>query len=75
MKEVFWYIRLTCIFTRKAIKGMLTYRWSFVINCISQALAYAVTFLLMWIMISAFNEMNGWNAYEVMLLYSFVNGR
>ena len=71
MKNVFWYIRLTYIFTRKAIKGMLTYRWSFLINCISQALDYAVTFLLMWIMILAFNNMNGWNAYEVMLLYSF----
>lgn len=50
---------------------MLTYRWSFVINCISQALAYSVTFLLMWIMISAFQNMDGWNPYEVMILYSF----
>lgn len=71
MKNVFWYVRLTYIFTKKAFKGMLTYRWSFLINCISQALDYAVTFLLMWIMILAFNNMNGWNAYEVMLLYAF----
>lgn len=50
---------------------MLTYRWSFLANCISQALDYSVTFLLMWIMISAFHTMNGWNPYEVMLLYAF----
>ena len=71
MREFFWYLRLTFVFTKKAIKGMLTYRWSFLINCISQALDYSVTFLLMWVMISAFDNMNGWNAYEVMLLYAF----
>ncbi len=71
MKEVIWYFRLTYVFTKKAVKAMLTYRFSFVINCISQALDYAVTFLLMWVMISAFESMNGWNAYEVMLLYAF----
>lgn len=71
MKDIFWYVRLTFVFTKKAIKGMLSYRWSFLINCISQALDYAVTFLLMWIMILAFDNMNGWNAYEVMLLYAF----
>ncbi len=65
------YLRLTYLFTKKAVKGMLTYRWSFLINCIAQALDYSVTFLLMWIMISAFENMNGWNAYEVMLLYAF----
>lgn len=71
MGNIYRYLRLTFIFTKKAIKGMLTYRWSFLINCISQALDYSVTFLLMWIMISAFDNMAGWNAYEVMLLYSF----
>lgn len=71
MRTVYRYARLTFIFMKKTIKSMLTYRWSFLINCISQALDYSVTFLLMWIMISAFEHMNGWNAYEVMLLYSF----
>lgn len=70
-KELYRYLRLTYFFTAKAIKGMLTYKWSFLANCISQALDYSVTFLLMWIMISAFRTMNGWNAYEVMLLYAF----
>lgn len=49
----------------------MSYRWSFFINCVSQALDYAVTFLLMWVMVLAFQDMNGWNAYEVMLLYAF----
>lgn len=71
LREVIWYLRLTSVFTRKAVKAMLSYRFSFLINCISQALDYSVAFLLMWVMISAFDNMNGWNAYEVMLLYSF----
>lgn len=70
-KGLYRYLRLTYFFTTKTIKGMLTYRWSFLANCISQALDYSVTFLLMWIMVSAFDTMNGWNAYEVMLLYAF----
>ncbi len=71
VKEAAWYLRLTRIFTGKAVKAMLTYRFLFVINCISQALDYAVAFLLMWVMISAFDSLNGWNACEVMLLYAF----
>ncbi len=71
MKEIIWYLRLTFVFTKKAVKAMLTYRFSFLINCISQALDYAVTLLLMWVMISAFDSMKGWKAYEVMLLYAF----
>ena len=71
VREAVWYLRLTYVFTGKAIKAMLTYRYSFVLNCISQAMDYAVAFLLMWVMISAFDSLNGWNAYEVMLLYSF----
>lgn len=70
-KGLYRYLRLTYLFAAKTIKGMLTYRWSFLANCISQALDYSVTFLLMWIMISAFHTMNGWNPYEVMLLYAF----
>lgn len=71
MKEFYRYIRLTVLFTKKSVKGMMTYRRAFVINCISQALDYAGIFILMWITVSAFGNMNGWNAYEVMLLYSF----
>lgn len=71
IRETVRYLRLTYVFTGKAVKAMLTYRYSFVINCISQALDYAVAFLLMWVMISAFDNLNGWNAYEVMLLYAF----
>ena len=64
------YLRLTWLYAKKAVKVKLIYRWSFLINCISQALDYAVTFLLMVIMISSFETMNGWNQYEVMLLYA-----
>ncbi|MCM1263437.1 MAG: ABC-2 family transporter protein [Butyrivibrio sp.] len=71
VKGLYRYLRLTYFFTQKAIKGMMAYRLSFLINCISQAMDYSVAFLLMWVMISAFEDMNGWSAYEVMLLYAF----
>lgn len=64
------YYRLWKLYTAKSIKAVMSYRWSFLINCISQALDYRISFLLMWIMITAFNGMNGWNSYEVMMLYS-----
>lgn len=64
------YYRLWKLYTAKSIKAVMSYRWSFLINCISQALDYGISFLLMWIMITAFNGMNGWNSYEVMMLYS-----
>jgi ABC-2 type transport system permease protein len=45
-------------------------RGSFVLSFFSQGPQYAVDFLLMWVMVSAFDTMNGWNAFEVMLLYA-----
>lgn len=71
MKEIYRYLRITYVFIQKAIKEKVINRGAFLINCVSQAMDYAVTFILMWIMISAFEDMDGWNAYEVMLLYAF----
>jgi ABC-2 type transport system permease protein len=39
-------------------------------NFFAQGMNYAVNFILMWIMISPFDTMNGWTAFEVMLLYA-----
>lgn len=70
MNKLVRYGRLWKVCTAKSIKSMLTYKWSFVINCISQALDYGVSFLLMWVMISSFGTIGGWSAHEVMLLYA-----
>jgi ABC-2 type transport system permease protein len=52
------------------LRAFIAYRASFAMNFFAQGLNYAVDFLLMWIMVSAFDTMNGWNAFEVMLLYA-----
>lgn len=67
---MFRYIRLAQIYIKYQLKSLIVYKGSFLINCVSQAVDYAVTFLLMWVMVSAFGTMGGWNNYEVMLLYA-----
>ncbi len=64
------YLRLAMVFIKYQYKSQLIYKGSFVINAISQIVSYAVSFALMWIMVNAFGTINGWNKYEVMLLYA-----
>ena len=64
------YLRLGAVYMWLQIRRRFIYKASFVMQFFAQGLNYAVTFLLMWVMISAFDNMNGWNAYEVMLLYA-----
>jgi ABC-2 type transport system permease protein len=52
------------------IKRLIVFNASFVMQFFAQGGNYAVTFLLMWVMITNFRTMNGWSAYEVMLLYA-----
>jgi ABC-2 type transport system permease protein len=63
-------LRLWRTFARFHIRRFNAYRASFLMDFFAQGLNYAVDFLLMWIMVSAFDTMNGWNAFEVMLLYA-----
>ena len=64
------YLRLAAKYTWTKTKMQITFRTSFWMNFLSQGLNYAVDFLLMYIMISAFDTINGWTAFEVMLLYA-----
>lgn len=64
------YFRVTLGYMKYQFKRMIEYRKSFVINAISMIISYGVDFILIWVMITAFQNMNGWNKYEVMLLYA-----
>ena len=63
-------MRLAALYTWTTIKMKITFRAAFWMSFLSQGLNYAVDFLLMYIMISAFDTINGWTAFEVMLLYA-----
>lgn len=64
------YLRLALVYIKYNIKWQVAYKASFIMNFISQFISYAVNFGLMWIMVNSFGNMNGWNKYEVMLLYA-----
>lgn len=64
------YLRLLFIFMKYNFKTEVTYRTSYFINRIAQACAYGTAFVLMWIMVGKFDTINGWNKYEVMMLYA-----
>ena len=65
-----YYLHLGVVYMSMQIRKFMTFKGSFIMQFFSQGLNYAVTFLLMWVMVNTFNNMNGWNAYEVMLLYA-----
>mgnify|MGYP002287113377 CR=1 FL=1 len=64
------YIRLLFVSAKYSFKTEISYRASYLINRIAQALAYGMAFILMWIMVGNFGTLNGWNKYEVLLLYA-----
>ncbi|MDR0445443.1 MAG: ABC-2 family transporter protein [Oscillospiraceae bacterium] len=65
-----YYLRLGMTYWKMHLKKTFMFKQSFIINRIVQALNYFVEFALIWIMVNAFENMNGWNQYEVMLLYA-----
>jgi ABC-2 type transport system permease protein len=65
-----YYLHLGWVYWKMHLKKTWMFKSSFIINRVVQLLNYFVDFALIWIMVSAFNAVGGWNAYEVMLLYS-----
>jgi ABC-2 type transport system permease protein len=64
------YFRLGWVYLKVQLKKTWVFRSSFFINRIAQFCNYAVDFLLIWIVVNAFQTMNGWTRYEVMALYA-----
>jgi len=64
------YIPLYLQFIKIQVKTALEYRGAFISGVIAQIIGYGATFLLVWIMISKFQTLNGWKPYEVLFLYA-----
>ena len=63
------YLRLTWFTIKKDFKSAASYKTSFILNMFSQLLDYVARFAVIFIVVSEFGDINGWNQYEVMLLY------
>jgi ABC-2 type transport system permease protein len=58
------------VYFKASMKSKFEYRGAFVFDIIGCVLGYGTQFLLIWVLISRFELVNGWKAFEVMLLYS-----
>ena len=63
------YLKLTWLTIKKDFKSAASYKTSFILNMFSQLLEYVARFAIIFIVVSKFGNINGWNQYEVMLLY------
>lgn len=53
------------------LKSKMSYRADFIISTLGMIFTNIVGFITFWIMFQNFNEINGWNYYEMLFLYGF----
>ena len=63
----FW--RLFFSFFRGALRREMAYRGTFLAGIVGQWISYGATFLGIYIMVSSFEILDGWNGSEVLMLY------
>lgn len=66
MKD-FW--RLFSRFFKVALRREMAYRGTFLAGIVGQWIGYGAMFLSIYIMVSSFHVLNGWNGMEVLMLY------
>ncbi len=66
-----YYLRLYWEFIKISLKTMVEYRAETLAMGIAQIFGYLANFIVVAVMVSKFQTMGGWNAYEIMLLYAF----
>lgn len=63
------YVQLYIEFIKIRILGIAEYRKAFVLGAIAQFVSYFAEFFLIWVVVTRFQSINGWEAPEVLLLY------
>ncbi|WP_304433268.1 ABC transporter permease [Acutalibacter muris] len=61
--------RLFSSFFKVALRREMAYRGTFIAGIIGQWISYGATFLGIYIMVSSFDILGGWNGSEVLMLY------
>lgn len=64
------YMRLYMEYIKLRIMGVAEYRKAFVMGGLAQFASYGAEFLIIWILVNKFESVNGWGAYEVLLLFA-----
>lgn len=65
------YLKLYWKFTKVSVRKATMYRSTYIAGIVGQWLGYGVTFATLYIMVTSFDTLAGWNGSEVMLLYGF----
>lgn len=63
------YFSLYLEFIKIKIQSVAQYRNSFILGVLSQFVMYGAQFLMIWIIINKFQNINGWLPEEILLLY------
>ncbi len=64
------YVLLYVEFVKIKFMGIAENRKAFFMAATTQAVSYGAEIMLIWVLLNQFRTINGWNAYEVMLLYA-----
>lgn len=62
--------KLMLLLIKYRVKTVVQYPVAYGIGIVSQWLSYTASAFALWVMVQNFHSLNGWNAYEVMLLYA-----
>lgn len=65
-----YYFKLYGSFIKVYLKTRMEYRFSFFSDLFAQILTFSVMYLNLWILMTKFHDIQGWNYYEVMFLYN-----
>ncbi len=57
-------------FIKIQVKTTMQYKGAFLTGVIAQFFSYSVSFFMIMILIQRFHSLNGWNSYEVVMLYA-----
>jgi ABC-2 type transport system permease protein len=58
------------VYFKASMKSKFEYRGAFLFDILGAVLGYGTQFVLIWVLISRFEIVKGWSAFEIMLLYS-----
>jgi ABC-2 type transport system permease protein len=66
-----WWLGLGKLSLRMRVASQISYnRWSYFSLFFAQILSYLGGFVVIWVMVHAFQAVQGWNAYQVVILYA-----
>ena len=66
-----FYLFLAKQFIRTQWRSQNEYRFSFIMGILAQGTNFVFRYLALYLLVSRFGSLNGWNSRELLLIYSF----